>query len=219
PALATVPTARSPARAQQGQGGSHAEARRDAVGELGVPVVLGLAAAHTASLGRRLGQPRPCTPLQLTTPSARWVSCRTPPSPWRHRTCNPDERTNLMTTTSLNAPERSPHTTTTVAPVFALPLDDELDTSELEILQALAADGLLPDETEGVGHGGVLDDGGGAESYGGATESTQPDPEALPRHDGKASESFLQRFPLEDARCATDPVETDWVPSVEARVV
>src|SRR5690606_15599265 len=105
-ALALVAAAGFGGRAaQQRQGGSHAEDRRDAVGELGVPVVLGLAAAHTASLGTRLGQPPLCTPFQLTNPSTRWDSCRAPPSPWRHRTCNPDERTNLMTTTSLNAPE------------------------------------------------------------------------------------------------------------------
>jgi hypothetical protein len=57
------------------------------------------------------------------------------------------------------------------------------------------------------------------QSYGEGTASTQPDPEALHQHGDVASESFLQAFPIEDARCATTPVDADWVPDRERPVV
>lgn len=55
-------------------------------------------------------------------------------------------------------------------------------------------------------------------TYTDTTASMQPDPEA--RHPGDAvSVSFSRRFPIEDARCATHPVETEWVPDHERPVV
>lgn len=55
-------------------------------------------------------------------------------------------------------------------------------------------------------------------SYTDTTAGMQPDPEA--RHGSDAvSVSFSQRFPIEDARCATHPVDHEWVPDYERAVV
>lgn len=55
--------------------------------------------------------------------------------------------------------------------------------------------------------------------YTDTTASMQTDPEA--RHTGgAASESYLHRFPIEEARCATSsPDDVEWVPNREAAVV
>ena len=51
-----------------------------------------------------------------------------------------------------------------------------------------------------------------------STASMQADTEAHQVPDA-ASASFLQRFPIEDARCATQPTDMEWVPAREQRVV
>lgn len=55
-------------------------------------------------------------------------------------------------------------------------------------------------------------------AYTDRTASMQPDPEA--RHSRDAvSVSLSRRFPIEDARCAVQPVEPEWVPDHERDVV
>ena len=52
----------------------------------------------------------------------------------------------------------------------------------------------------------------------GVTASMQPDPAA--RHHGDAvAVSLSRRFPIEDARCSTHPVDQEWVPDHERAVV
>ncbi|ACZ32399.1 transcription factor WhiB (plasmid) [Xylanimonas cellulosilytica DSM 15894] len=46
----------------------------------------------------------------------------------------------------------------------------------------------------------------------------QPDPAAHPQTDAVAV-SLSRRFPIEDARCATHPVDLEWVPDHERAVV
>lgn len=54
--------------------------------------------------------------------------------------------------------------------------------------------------------------------YSGFTASMQPDPEA--RHNGgEASVSYRTAFPISEARCATTPIELEWVPNREQRIV
>lgn len=54
-------------------------------------------------------------------------------------------------------------------------------------------------------------------SYSDTTASMQADPEARPCDE--ASVSFAQAFPISEARCATYPVDGEWVPDHEHPVV